>query len=115
MRSPIEFDPSDDAIVDSAKNTIKIANHGFTTGQTLYYQVDPTVSTTASLPYNLSFEPETAVDVTNDQITVESHGLQTGDTVTYEIGYLGESATAIGGLTASATYKVQVVYMARTA
>ncbi|WP_392533892.1 DUF4347 domain-containing protein [Nostoc sp. C117] len=109
MRSPIEFDPSNNAIVDSEKNTIKIANHGFTTGQTLYYQVDPTVSTTASLPYNLSFEPQTAVDVTNNQITIESHGLQTGDTVTYEVGYLGESATVIGGLTANATYKVQVI------
>ncbi|MBD2412394.1 hypothetical protein FACHB389_10860 [Nostoc calcicola FACHB-389] len=109
MKGFIQFDPSNNAIVDSEKNTIKIANHGFTTGQTLYYQVDPTVSTTASLPYNLSFEPETAVDVTNDQITIESHGLQTGDTVTYEFGYLGESATAIAGLTANATYKVQVI------
>ncbi|MBD2516808.1 DUF4347 domain-containing protein [Nostoc sp. FACHB-973] len=106
--SPIQFDPTDNAIVNSDKNTFKIANHGFQTGDSIFYQVDPTFSTIENLPVSLSFEPgaNKDVDFANDTITVANHGLVTGDKVTYQIGFLGEKAKAINGLQVNQDYWV---------
>ncbi|MEO1134410.1 MAG: hypothetical protein AAFX40_17115, partial [Cyanobacteria bacterium J06639_1] len=49
------------------------------------------------------------IDLANDTITVLGHGLETGDEVTYELGYLGETATAVGGLTENQEYYAIVV------
>ncbi len=98
MEGSFTFDPSSDStVVDSDKNTITYSSaHGFVTGQTVFYETDATVVGTEDLPINVSFEPTSEVIPDDDTITIEFHGLETGDEVTYEIGYLGETSTAIG-------------------
>ncbi|MEM6398913.1 MAG: hypothetical protein AAF757_01595 [Cyanobacteria bacterium P01_D01_bin.116] len=100
------FDPTS-SVVNSENNTINITGIGtnFETGDAIFYEVDPSFSTTQALPVNLSFDPTTDVDLDSNTITIETlHGLETGDEITYEIGYLGETATEIGNLTKDTVY-----------
>ena len=100
------FDPTS-SVVNSENNTINITGIGtkFETGDAIFYEVDPSFSTTQALPVNLSFDPSTDVDLDSNTITIETlHGLETGDEVTYEIGFLGETATEIGNLTKDTVY-----------
>ncbi|MBD2198648.1 MULTISPECIES: DUF4347 domain-containing protein [Calothrix] len=110
MESPIQFDPKTSTI-NKDKNTFTIANHGFTVGQSLLYEVDPHVTTTQFLPVNISFDPstETNLSLANaisvpDTLTIANHGLANNDVVTYLSG-----SQTIGGLTNNTQYKVQVI------
>src|SRR5262249_42734992 len=51
------FDPTSSSSVHPDADTITIPNHGLHTGDTVYYEVDPTYRVQGQMPVNLSFEP----------------------------------------------------------
>ena len=105
-----QFDPTGATLVNRDNNTIKIANHSFSTGDAVFYEVDPTITEQVDLPINLSFAPGEDVDLTADTITISTgHGLATGDSVTYQTRYLGANNTAIDGLASNSTYYAIIV------
>ncbi|MEO1132958.1 MAG: hypothetical protein AAFX40_09665, partial [Cyanobacteria bacterium J06639_1] len=117
--STLRFDPSDNAIVDSRLDTFTIANHGFETGDAVFYETDLSFEEQQTLPANVSFSPQgstttfdptgkvtledgevNAVDSANNAIAIQLHGLVTGQTVRYSAG----DGDAIGGLVDGTDY-----------
>ena len=66
------------------------------------------VGTTHTIVKKVSFDSGASliVDTVNEQLNIPAHGLNNGDTVQYQVG---DSATAIAGLTDNEIYVVQVV------
>ncbi len=102
-----EFAPDDDTIVDSTNNILTLENHGFSNGDEVLYEVDPTVSALEDAPVELTFVPEDLrdnIDVENDTITVTGHGYETGDEITYDQEALGTSISTQYAQDVTVTY-----------
>src|SRR5262249_11963839 len=107
QEAAVRFDASSAAVVDSVNHVLHLpGNGGFQTGDAVVYHVDPTLSSKQDLVFDESFDPVAAVNIDAETISIPDHGLKTGDRVTYQIGYLGESASPIGGLTPGSDYHV---------
>jgi len=114
--APKSFDPATD--VDPATGTFTIANHGFITGDSLVYAVDPTIETTVPISRFAAFSPQDqtntfdptgefdtgdfVLNLGDGTIAVTNHGFDNGD----EVVYSTNGGEPIGGLSNGGTYYV---------
>ena len=99
----VTFDASDDAVIDTGADIFTISNHGFETGDMVFYEIEDG-DFSYNYQKNYGFEANTnGIDAATDTIKLAfGDGLEVGDIVLYN----QEDATLISGLISGTEYQV---------